>query len=301
MKSVQSMTGFASVEGEVGNQHYRVEARAVNHRSLDLKVRLPRELAPAEMLLRASVQGRFQRGAIEIKFDRAGEAASVGSEINMAAAKHYFRALQELGVELGVKEPPRLSDLLQLPDVLSRGTVETPADEIWKKMESLAVKCLDRLQEMRAHEGTTLTKVLIQAIGEMESKLTSLRARRKVCEGEWHSRIADKVKTVFDAYPMAASSAQAVLETRIAQELALLVERTDIEEELIRFGGHLAHLRKTLEAGGPVGRKIDFILQEMHREINTLGNKAQDLAMSEDVVQVKLRLEQLREQVMNLE
>lgn len=295
------MTGFASVEGEVGTQHYRVEARAVNHRTLDLKLRLPRELAPAEMLLRASVQTRFQRGAIEVKFDRAGETAGANSEINVVAAKRYFRALQELGVELGVKEPPRLADLLQLPEVLARGTIDTPADELWKKMEKLASKCMDRLQEMRTHEGAVLTKVLLQAIHEMESTLTSLRARRKVCEADWHSRIADKVKAVFEAYPMAVSSAQAVLESRIAQELALLVERTDIEEELTRFGGHLAHLRKTLDAGGPVGRKIDFILQEMHREINTLGNKAQDLAMSEDVVQVKLRLEQLREQVMNLE
>lgn len=297
MKTVQSMTGFASTEGA----DYRIELRAVNHRMLDVKIRLPRELASAEMPIKSALQGRFQRGAIEVKIERVGDHGVNGAEINLAAAQTYMKSLTDIRKKLGIKEAVTLSDLLSLPDVVSRSSTETNTEEAWKSIEKLVKGGIDRLQEMREHEGKTLNKVLLQAISEMQSTLVKLRARRKECESEWSSRIREKVKAVFDAHPLAGTNVQTVLESRVAQELALLIDRSDIEEELTRFGGHLEHVKKTLAGGGPVGRKLDFLLQELNREINTLGNKAQDLGMSEEVVQVKVRLEQLREQVMNLE
>jgi len=294
---LQSMTGFASVEGE----GVRLELRTVNHRMLDIKLRVPRELLPAEMQIRATLQSSFQRGALDFKIERTGETSSLTADINEPVARRYFESLEKLRRSLGIQEPIRLSDLLPLPEVMSRASIEYSAEEAWKRLEPLVTQGIARLREMREHEGAALVQVVLTAVTEMEAQLQKLRTRRKHCESEWTSRIRDKVKSVMEVYPLASTHVQEVLESRIAQELALIVERTDIEEELIRFGGHLAHIRKTLSGPGPVGRKIDFILQELHREINTLGNKAQDLAMSEDVVAIKVRLEQLREQVMNLE
>jgi uncharacterized protein (TIGR00255 family) len=141
----------------------------------------------------------------------------------------------------------------------------------------------------------------LSAIDELERRITSLRSLRRDREAEWNARLSQRIQTVFEAHPLGDVPWRSLLEGRIAQELALVLERTDIEEELTRFSGHLDQLRRTLSGSGPVGRKIDFLLQELNREINTLGNKAQDLAMGTEVVAMKLRLEQLREQAMNLE
>jgi uncharacterized protein (TIGR00255 family) len=175
-------------------------------------------------------------------------------------------------------------------------------DEAWKKLEPVITQALDGLASMRKHEGTTLGKILTDAAQDLESKIKLLREKRAKVAGRYPERIREKVKGIFEMYPLPPESGiQAVLESRISQELAMLADRTDIEEELVRFQGHLDHLRKVLREGGQVGRKLDFVLQELGREINTLGNKAQDFAMSEEVVAVKVKLEQLREQVMNLE
>jgi uncharacterized protein (TIGR00255 family) len=299
------MTGYGSVEGTVGQQRVRVEAKALNHRFLDLKVRLPRELAAAEMPLRAAVQSRFSRGAIDLKVERAAPEGTAASEPaiqpNLSLAANYFEALITIQKTLGLSDPIRTVDVASFPDVMSRAAAEIPPEEAWKRLEPVVEQALARLAEDRAREGAALRRVLAGALDELGAKLSFLRERRAACESQCRDRVRDKVKAVFDAYPVAAQSAQAALESRISQELALLIDRTDVEEELVRFEGHLAHFRKVLDEGGPVGRKLDFVLQELGREVNTLGNKAQDLQIGEEVVELKVRLEQMREQVMNLE
>jgi uncharacterized protein (TIGR00255 family) len=304
------MTGFCSVEGNGGTQRFRLEIKALNHRYLDLKLRLPRDLIPAETQLRAALTAAFSRGSLDVKIERLAAAGAspessgsphLQSRFDLELASHYLRELKALQKELGLSDPIRTLDVAGLPDVLSRTTAEIPGDEIWSTVEPLAKQGIVRLTEMREHEGAALGRVLSEAIDAMESQIKLIRDRRNASAADMRARIQDKVKAVFEAYPLAESSVQTVLETRVAQELALVIDRTDIEEELTRFQGHLDHFRKTLSAGGPVGRKLEFILQELGREINTLGNKAQDLQISEEVVQTKVRLEQLREQVLNLE
>ncbi len=301
---VHSMTGFGQAEGAIGEQKYRVEVKAVNHRFLDLKVRLPRELQSAETALRAALTSRFTRGAIDFKVDRmndAGATASPKVQVNLPVAKAYYDALLEVKNSLGLIENVRPTEIANFPDVFSRGSTEMTAEEQWNALSPLMKRALDGLSEMRIHEGAALVKVLVAATEELEEKITLLRKKREAVTGKYPERIREKIKGIFEAYPLEAGNIQAILESRISQELAMLADRTDIEEELTRFQGHIDHLRKILKEGGPVGRKLDFVLQELNREINTLGNKAQDYGMSEEVVGVKVRLEQLREQVMNLE
>lgn len=303
-KNVLSMTGFGTAEGSVAHHPYRVEAKSVNHRFLDLKVRLPRELQSIEAPLKALIQSRFSRGAIEFKVDRVGESAAIAASelsLNIDLARRYYEKIKELQTALGLKDSISSREIAEFPDVLTRAGTETSAEETWKRFESIACQALDGLAAMRAHEGETLAKILLDAANELEKTITSLREKRRAVAGKYPDRIREKIKAVFEAFPVSEGNLQAVIEGRLSQELAMLADRTDIEEELVRFQGHLDHLRKVLREGGAVGRKLDFVLQELNREINTLGNKAQDYGMSEEVVGAKVRLEQLREQVMNLE
>ena len=302
-RPIHSMTGFSSVEGQVAGTRMRIELKALNHRFLDIKIRLPREFSSAEMPLRTIIQNEFSRGSIEVKVERVMDMDNsvLPSQLNLPLAAHYYENLITLQKTLGLSDSVKFSDLLALPDVISKTASESQIEEGWLKLEPLAKASILKMREMRVHEGQALVGILAQALDEMEERLGVLRAQREKCEKSYRSRIREKIQTVFEAYPIAESSVHAVLESRIAQELAMIIDRTDIEEELNRFKGHLDHFKKILSDGGAAGRKLDFILQEMNREINTLGNKAQDLTMSQETVAVKVLIEQLREQVMNLE
>jgi uncharacterized protein (TIGR00255 family) len=303
-KTILSMTGFGTAEGAIAGHHYRVEVKSVNHRYLDLKLRLPRELHAVDTQLKALIQSRLTRGAIEMKFERISEgSAGIAADLslNIDLARRYQEKIKELQTALGLKDQVTTMEIASFPDVLTRGATDLPSEDTWKRAEPLATKALDGLAEMRAHEGAALGKVLLAAADELAVAITSLREKRKAVAGKYPERILEKVRAIFEAYPIAEGNIQAVLEARMSQELAMIADRTDIEEELVRFEGHLEHLRKVLREGGAVGRKLDFVLQELNREVNTLGNKAQDYGMSEEVVAAKVKLEQLREQVMNLE
>lgn len=298
------MTGFGSFEGMVAGQRYRIEVKSVNHRFLDLKTRLPREFQPLESPIKALIQSRFSRGAIDFKIDRLTESTAAHNfdlSLNIDLARKYHEKLHELQVALNIKDPVRTIDIATYPEVLLRNTHDLPAEETWKQLEVLMQAALDGLLEMRAHEGANLVKALLHAASELETTISSLRTKRQAVAQKYPDRIREKIKAIFEVYPLTEGNLQAVLESRISQELAMIADRTDIEEELVRFHGHLDHLRKIFREGGQVGRKLDFVLQELNREMNTLGNKAQDYGMSEEVVASKVRLEQLREQVMNLE
>jgi len=302
-KKLQSMTGFSTIEGEVAGQWVRLEIKSLNHRYLDLKVRTPREFSTAEMQIRSAVQAGITRGSVDFKIDRIRESDSTPPPIqaNISLAAHYYESLKSIQQALGLSDPIRTSDIAAFPDVISCTPDETAPEDVWPMLEPLVTKALDKLVEAREREAATLRSFLHKTAAEMSEVCLRLRERRRLCEDSYRARIREKIKLVFEAYPVQDPLAKTVLESRISQELAMLLDRTDIEEELTRFASHLDHLCKTLDAGGNIGRKLDFILQELNREINTLGNKAQDFQISEDVVGLKVRLEQLREQVMNFE
>lgn len=301
---VYSMTGFSSVEGDLGESRFRFEIKALNHRFLDLKIRLPREFSSAELPLRSYLQSALGRGVVEVKLERVSSSTEVSVpeiQTNLGLAAHYFETLRTIQKAFGLADTIRTVDIASFPEVITKGSQEFPVEEAWKKLEPLAKQSVEKLREMRLHEGQSLARVLTDALAELGNTLDRLRARRAECESIYKSKVRERVSAVFQEFPISGAGVQDVLETRIAQELAILLDRTDVEEELTRFQGHLDHFRKILAEGGAVGRKLDFLLQELNRETNTLGNKAQDLQISEDVIAIKVRVEQLREQVMNLE
>ncbi len=302
-KPIQSMTGFSLVEGEVGALKLRIEMKTLNHRYLDLKLRLPRELQSSEMQFRSALAAGLSRGAVEVRVERIHDSASMASvpQLNLTLAAHYYESMITLQKTLGLNDSIGSMELATLPDVISRTSEEATIEDAWTMIEPLAHAAIRKLVEMRSHEGSQLGVILRAALDELDSKLDQIRSRRIEWETLSRKRTRERVTAIFEAHPIENVGVQAALESRIAQELALLLDRSDIEEELVRFKGHLDHFRKTLDAGGPVGRKLEFILQELNREINTLSNKALDLQISEEAVQMKVRIEQVREQVLNLE
>jgi uncharacterized protein (TIGR00255 family) len=273
---------------------------------LDIKVRIPRELSAFDSQIRGVLQASFSRGSIDLKLERSaqdGATDSSGVRVNLQRAREALQALELLRTDLKLSEPVTLRDISQFPDVIQLGEASSALSlDLWKsELEPLLQTAIRSLISMRQNEGLALAKVLLGGMSEMEAILADIRTRRNQSEHDFKSRTEEKIKRVFEAHPIATSSIQSVLESRITQELALLLDRTDIQEEIDRFQGHIDHFKKTLAQGQQVGRKLEFILQELGREINTLGNKAQDFGISEQVVAVKVRLEQLREQVLNLE
>lgn len=300
---LRSMTGFSTTEGTFNGQSIRIEIKTLNHRFLDIKTRFPREFSSIEVPFRTALQEQISRGSIEIKIERVVKdpITALPLQINIPLLEKYNETLSKLNHQLGIKDPIRMSDLLSLPDIFSTPSVIEDNTQMWNQFSPIAIKAIQNLIEMREKEGAILAQALKTTLQELEHSIQQIRSQRLAWETEKRKKISDKIKAVFESYPIAQTTLQTVLEARIAQELAIILERTDIEEELTRFEGHLVHFKNVLSTGGLVGRKLDFILQELSREINTLGNKATDFMISEEVVRDKVRLEQLREQVMNLE
>lgn len=312
---IHSMTGFASLEKEAAGQRYRIEARSVNARFLDVKFRLPKDLQGSEGSIRAWVSTRLSRGTVDLKVERCSDPnETAGSPSTLpplpltfqeAQARQLKLALEDLRDRLGLSHQSiTLQDLLEFREAfVTRAATEATPEDLLKSLEPLVLQVLTDLQAMREQEGRRLADVLLKGVQDLEAIVLRVRERRS----EWTERnlvkTRERVQGIFESFPLppGLAPAQSVLEARIAQELALILDRTDIAEEIDRALGHFAHFRTTLEQGGPVGKKLEFLLQEMHREVNTLGNKAQDLGISEDIVTAKVRLEQLREQILNLE
>lgn len=308
--SIQSMTGFAQAEATLAQKRYRVEIKALNHRFLEAKVRLPKDFSSAELAVRTYLQAQFSRGSIEFKLERmdsaeATEADTPELKLNLAVAKKLLYCGEILKKQLGVQGDLSIAQVLEFPEVIERTQSTALGDQAWPLLEPVVQEAVQKLNEMRSHEGKSLALTLTQTLTWLESQIDSLRTQRKAVSDKYTSKITERIETLFKNFPILSeglptASHQTLLESRIAQELAFILDKTDIEEELVRFKGHLDHFNKILSQGGAVGRKLDFLLQELHREITTLGNKAQDLGMSTLVIDVKVRLEQLREQVMNL-
>jgi uncharacterized protein (TIGR00255 family) len=310
---IHSMTGFASLEQEAGGQRYRVEVRSVNARFLDLKFRMPKDLQSLEPTLRTWVTQRVSRGTVDIKIEKISDLSAAGDGIPGETLPLSFlepqarvlkTRLENLREQLGLAQAPlTLRDLLEFRELfVSRSAPEASSEETLRALEPIVIQALGEIEKMRAHEGANLARVLLGGVTELESALQRIKARRSEWIEKAQTRNRERIQNLFESFPLPAglTGADAVLESRLAQELALLLDRTDIAEEIDRAQGHFEHFRKTLEQGGPVGKKLEFLLQEMHREVNTLGNKAQDLGISEEIVQAKVRLEQLREQILNL-
>jgi len=303
-----SMTGFAYLEKPVDHDFgVRLELKSLNHRYSDIKVRLPRELSHFEIEIRQKVQAHLPRGSIELRleFTQNNSSVDVDYEINKPYLEKLISEIKEIGRNTGSSQNYQVESLLSLPGVLSKKIPHVlknkDKDSFFSFFDPLFLELLFDLNKMRKQEGSSLFKVLNESLNQLFHITQDAKNKRTLSKEKWKEKITQKISAIFDAYPMDHASTQMLLESKISQELAYLLEKTDIEEELKRLETHCEALLQLLKQGSPLGRKFEFLTQELHREMNTLGNKAQDTEISECALQGKILIDQLKEQAMNIE
>lgn len=290
----QSMTGFGSGRATEGGEDISVEVKSVNHKFCEVKVRLPRELQSLEPVVVRQIKARLNRGAVDLSVKRASRSTTgTVPVVDVALVKEYRRAFRELANAAGLSDDIRLRDLMQQPGVLR---LEEPAVDLIASAAALAAaidQALDALSKMRAQEGTAIETDLVARLTEVESRVVRLKLLAPQAVTDHHQRLVERIAEL--------AKGVTVDPQRLAQEVALFAERTDVAEELTRLTSHLVQFKSLLAGKEPAGRQLDFLVQEMHREVNTTGSKSQHPEISNHVVALKAELERIREQVQNVE
>ncbi|MCI0573581.1 MAG: YicC family protein [Myxococcaceae bacterium] len=291
---LRSMTGFGAGRSQVGEEDVAVELRAVNHKFCEVKARLPRELASLEAGLVKRVKERLARGAVDLTVRRVSTTATgTAPTVDLALAREYLRAYRELAQALQLPEPVGLAQIATQPGVLrleERGVDVASAEASTSGALDAA---LDALVRMREREGEALRVDLEARLAQVATWVQEVEALSPRAVAVYRDRLTERVAELSRGAP--------VDPQRLAQEVVLFAERTDVAEEMTRLRSHLEQFRALLGSAEPSGRRMDFLVQEMHREVNTTGSKSQDPDISARVVSLKAELERIREQVQNVE
>lgn len=291
---IKSMTGFGRGEAVTAGKKFTFELKAVNHRYNEVVLRLPRSLTPLEDRIRRLVQTRITRGRVDgfLGLEDCGE-KNASVKVDKALAAAYYNAMKELQETLGIDGEIQLKQLISLPGVL---TMEEPSDDIedwWPAIQEAVEAALGQLVRMRMVEGERLAVDLLSRAEKLKKLNQSIRERSPLVVEEYRERLVTRLNDYMrDGI---------ITPDRLAAEATIFAERSSITEENVRLESHLQQMKSCLEAGESVGRKLDFLIQEMNREINTIASKASDLEISRAVVEAKSELEKIREQVQNIE
>jgi uncharacterized protein (TIGR00255 family) len=292
---IRSMTGYGRAEAQTPFGRFTVEMRSVNHRFGEVLVRLPRDLGPLEDRVRAVVQARVQRGRVEVTIlreDRAVRTRTVRADPDLALA--YAQALRELAGVLGVQDGLTLPQVTAFPDVIRVEEAKEDLDALWPGLAPAVEAALGDLVGMREAEGRRLAEDLEARLTRLEELAAAVEARSRAAVGEHVARLRERIAALLGEVP--------VDENRLAAEVAIFADRSDVSEEVTRLRSHAAQFKADLHAGdGAIGRRLEFVLQEMGREVNTTGAKANDLEITRAVIAMKGELESMREQIQNVE
>jgi TIGR00255 family protein len=291
----KSMTGFGI--GEFKDQYYNlsVECKTINHKYLDINPRIPRKLSFLEDKLRFLIKDHLGRGRVDI-FVKFETVTSVGSQLVYDAelAKQYYHILKNIKSDFGLEEPISPVDIAKFPDVVKITEAEDDEEILWNMLSDAANKALENLCNMRIIEGKKLEKDILARADLLERSVCDLEKYTDTIEKEYKDKLYARISELLD-------DPKVVDEYRLAQEVAIYADKSNITEEIVRFKSHINQLRDTVTADESVGRKIDFLIQEMNREVNTMGSKSSDVSIANLVINMKAELEKIREQVQNIE
>jgi uncharacterized protein (TIGR00255 family) len=288
------MTGYGKAEITVGGVQTTVEIRTVNHRYGEVSVKLPRPLLQFESEIRKRVSSRLKRGKIEVFIQREDlSGADASPVVNLALAKRYVDAFGGMQQAFGLKGDLTLSFIASQKDVVQFRAEASGDDQGGESLMSAVEWALDALDAMRLREGDALEQDLRGRRLNLATMLAMVEQRAPAVVSEYADRLRAR---------LAQLAADCSLDpARVTQEIAIMADRCDISEEIVRFKSHVQQFDETLALQEPVGRKLDFIMQELNREVNTIGSKANDAAMAGFVVELKAELEKIREQIQNVE
>lgn len=288
------MTGFGTGNATVGNESLTVELRSVNHKFCEVKVRLPRELATLEGPLQKLVKDRLARGAVDVSVRRASRTAlGVVPQVDLALAREYRRAWAELAEALELPDTVTVRDMATQMNVIRLEEPQVGLEDAAKAAERALIMALEALEQMREKEGVALLADLSARLGLVAQWVDEVKVLAPKAIDLYRTRLSERIAEL--------SKGLAVDPQRLAQEVAFFSERTDVAEEMTRLASHLKQFNELLRSQEPSGRKMDFLVQEMHREVNTTGSKSQHADISTRIMQLKAELERIREQVQNVE
>ena len=290
---IRSMTGFGAGRATQGGEEIGAEARSVNHKFREVKVRLPRELASLEVEIGRTVKERLARGGVEVAMRRTATRGTVTPRVDVALAAEYARAFEAVRAQLGLEGAVSLAEVLGAEGVVVLD--ERPADlEAARAAVGAALaEALDQLTAMRAREGEALARDVSARLDTVAAGVARIEALVPGSVERYRERLQERVQEL--------ARGVALDPARLAQEVVLFSDRVDVAEEITRLRSHVEQTRALMAGSEPAGRKMEFLVQEMHREVNTIGSKSQSAEISALVVSLKAEVERMREQVQNVE
>ena len=291
---VRSMTGFGRAQRIVDRWDITVELRSVNHRFLEYSARVPRAYAYLEEKLKGYLKASISRGKVDVSVTIqpvSGSAARV--TIDHSLAKEYRDALAELAEDLQVKNDITVSKLARFGDIFTITRVQEDEDQVWAAVSQVAQEAVERFVSMREEEGRRMEADLRSRLCTIEGLVGQVEERSPQTVEAYRNRLYNRLQEVL--------ADKAVDQQRILTEAAIFAEKVAVDEETVRLRSHIHQFRQILDSGEPVGRKLDFLVQEFNRESNTIGSKAQDMEVARMVVDLKAEIEKIREQIQNVE
>lgn len=291
-----SMTGYG--RGEAANDRIKivVEVKSVNHRYSEIVAKIPKKMNPFEERVKSLIKDQVQRGRIEL-FVNYEEQVGADYAIlpNDAVLDQYHQALTHLKQRYGLKDEVTLSLMSRHPEAFRIEYVEVDGESIWTVLREAAVSAISQMMEMRRAEGVKLVEDIHERIGQMKVRLEKIERQSPQIVEAYRQKMRDRLTDLLSDMGIQ------IDEARIAHEIAIFADKTNVTEEIVRLKSHFDQIGDILSQGGAAGRKLDFLVQEMNREVNTIGSKSPDFDISNDVIELKSELEKIREQIQNIE
>ena len=291
---IKSMTGYGSAVYSENGKKYSVEIKSVNNRYSDISVKAPRIYGFLEDALRKRAAERIRRGKADIYVTVENDGADSGSvSVDTSLAAQYMKAFSQLSDSLGIPCNMKSEDFLRIQDVFRVEKAEENEDEITAAAKKALDGALDRFEEMRLREGEKMLEDLQAHLAVIKEETAHIEAHAPEIVEQYRKRIEERVRDILGTAPYD--------ETRLLTEAAVFSDRVNVNEEIVRLKSHISQFSEMLASDEPVGRKIDFLIQEMNRETNTIGSKSNDLEASKIIINIKAEIEKLREQIQNVE
>ena len=298
MAVVRSMTGCGRGESERNGSHCVVELKTVNHKFLEPSIRMSRKLAALENDLRTLLAQKVSRGKLDVYVTYERQESQTQLILHEEVLQEYLRTLRGAGERYGLRDDLALSHVLTLPEVLEMQEAPEDTEAVWKVLKEATERALDQLNAMRVREGARIRQDLLEKADLLESIVRGLEEIGPKVEENYRQKLEKRLEDILQQ----SSAGKLHLDEGILEnEVALFADRCCIDEELVRLHSHIEQLRKLLDAEEPVGRPLDFLMQEFNREANTIGSKAGDLAVTGGSLRLKKEIEKVREQIQNLE
>lgn len=290
----KSMTGYGRAKKIFSSHEVTVEIKSVNHRFFEFSARVPRQYAFAEEKLKSLFSSEISRGKVETYLTIiCNDGSNINVEVNKPLVKNYLLALNTANEELDLRNDLTLTQLFRIPDAFTVSKTEEDEEQLWSEIKETAIEALQSFMQMRNTEGERLKADILSKLEYIETVVGKIEERSPSVTDEYRNKLFTKLTALLED--------KNIDESRVLTEAAIFADKTAVDEETVRLRSHIASYRELLELNEPIGKKLDFLIQEMNREVNTTGSKCSDLEITKMVVDLKSVIEKIREQIQNVE